>query len=245
MLLNGEFGDRCPLDDDYMSDFGIKTHEIHKKWSVEEIKQAIDRFDFMCSSEYIADKTYYPKNFPEFIYNPRTEKSFIMTLLGEWKEVPGMAIKPLDQEILDMYRFSLFPMQITDDMYRKLTKNVNYIIKQQRVFQERVGQYTFYHELKDKGFYRRHIKYIEMNYQDNDNFGVEHIGPMTYGGFGIWLKNMFDIDLSPTETQIESIKRKYASDSVILKNRGQSTPETTEPLCVAKNGLSGQIRDMC
>lgn len=217
LLMDGDFG-CCNLDEDYMSDYGIKTKDLINKWSEEELKEAIDRFDYMCSDIHIADKSYYPKNMSEFLYNPRTNKSFIMSLLGEWREVPGRPIKELYPRACAIYQNMFWSgTEFNLEQYNIFTRNVNYVVRQQMAFEEVIGKWYYYHMLKGFNFYLCHCNYIKQNYQDRDDFNINHIGPMTFDGCVAWLHEVYGVTLHPTSDEIERAKEQYDSDTETMR----------------------------
>jgi len=218
VLLEGKAGEKMPFDEDFAGDNSIANFELCHKFTVEEIKEAIDKYSFMYSPEYVADKSKWSRALDYFIYNPTTKRSFFWTLTGG-REIPGSPIKALDQRIVDMYCQSLFFTRMNAESVNKLVRAVNYVVMQQRAFTERVGQHCYWHPLKDDRFYKKHIQYIELNYQDRDDFRIDHLGPMTYQGFPVWLKEFHNIDINPSNAEIAAMKAKFEVNTVkIVEN---------------------------
>ena len=66
-------------------------------------------------------------------------------------------------------------------------------------------------------FYRRHREYISENYQDREDFSVDHIGPMTFGGFEIWLNERYEVNLYPSHQEVHLAKEKFNKDTELLQ----------------------------
>jgi len=217
-LMTGDFYSHCPLEDDYAESYGITIQELMHSWSEPELKEAIDRYNYMCSEQYIADKSYYPRNMSEFMYNPRTKKSFIMTVLGEWRDVPGRPLKSLYPAASQLYINTFWDGGVLSPVqYNIIIRNVNYIIMQQRSFEDKIGKWFYYHELKGVSFYHCHCDYIRQNHQDREGFDANHIGPMTYAGFILWVKEMYGLNINPLDKEIQMAKAQYQIDSEIMR----------------------------
>jgi hypothetical protein len=87
----------------------------------------------------------------------------------------------------------------------------------------------YFHELKDNGFYRYHKQFIELSCLDNENFGPDHIGAMTYKSFLSWLQGFHKIKYEYSREEVEALKVKYAADTLKIEaiNR-QETERQTE-----------------
>lgn len=239
-LLEGRAGDKMPFDEDFAGDNSIANFELCHKFTVEEIKEAIDKYSFMYSPEYIADKSKWSRALDYFIYNPTTKRSFFWTLTGG-REIPGAPAKPLDQTVVNMYRNTFFPGHIDDNVYQKLIKCTNYIVMQQRQFSERVGQHCYFHDLKDEKFYKKHIQYIELNYMDREDFRVDHIGALTYQGFPVWLKEFHGLRIYYSAGEIQAMKEKYEEDT---KKIAESEKKAAELLLERQEWLKNRpVRD--
>lgn len=216
-LFEGMQGEKMPMDDDFLSDNSISNAELCHKFTVEEIKSAIGKYAYMSGPEYTTDKSKWSRSLDHFIYNDKTKRSFFFTLTGD-RDVPGAPTKPLDQAIVDLYQDTFFYRKnISPEETNILIKSVNYIVMQQRDFQERFGQFFHYHPLKNNGFYNHHIKYIEYEVQDNPDFSAKYLGAYTYKNFGPWLANFHDIILTYGREEIERAKVKYAKDEIIIQ----------------------------
>jgi hypothetical protein len=240
ILLEGEFRSCCPVNEVCIEMNNITEEELSREWSPEEIMQAIERFDYMCSEEYINDKRYFPKNLPDFIYNFRTENSFMFSVLGEDREVYGRPIKILDQYAFDLYKRRLFPSELNDDLNNKLIKNINYIALQQRSFEERVGQFCFFHVLKEKSFYLRHLEYIQELYEGKSSFSVNYLGAFTFQGFSDWLIKKYNVELYPSKQKIAEMKDKFEVDKIELERSNMQHIETlnTRKIRACSRGLN-------
>ena len=215
-LMEGNTADKMPMDEDFLSDNNISQEELSHQFTPEEIKGVIDIYAKMFKPEYIADKSKWSRSLDYFIYNPKTKRSFFFTLTGE-REVSGFPPKILERSEVYMYREAFFPMQMPDNMYNKLIKNINFIVLKQRAFEETLGQYCYCHPLKQEMFYRRHREYISEVYQDREDFSVDHIGPMTFGGFEIWVNERYGVNLYPSHQEIYNAKEKFKKDTELLK----------------------------
>jgi len=217
VLFEGKTGEKMPFDDDFASDNSITNAELSHKFTVEEIKAAIDKYSYMCGPEYIADKSKWSKSLDFFLYNQTTKRSFFFTLTGD-RDVPGAPVKCLDPATLEFYRLSFFEYAPLDkDGMIALTKAVNYIILQQRHFQETMGQFCHRHALKGQDFFRHHRWYLEDEYYGRPDFSPKFIGPFTYGGFGPWLSDRFGVNLKPDSTDIKAAKDKYATEELQMQ----------------------------
>jgi hypothetical protein len=226
LINSGQFCGRYILDPDYIEEQGLTQEDLSKAWSDEEIKQSIERFSYMCGPDHVADKQYYPRNLPEFIYNPRSQRSFMYSLLGEFRDVPGRPVKCLDNATFEFYRLSFFEYAPLDkDGIIALTKAVNHIILQQRHFQEIMGQFCYRHPLKGQDFFRHHRWYLEDEYYGRPDFSPKFIGPFTYGGFGPWLFKNFAINLTPDRNEIEQAKKVYAAEEIKMQENDRRYSE--------------------
>ena len=226
-LLSGQFSKFYPLDPDYVEEQGFTAYELSKSWSAEEIEQAIERFNYMAGSQHIADKKYYPRNMPDFIYNPRTRKSFILSLLGEFREVPGRSEQCLDIKVFNDYLSQFFGYSsLPEAQKNKLTRSVNYIIRQQRSFQETVGQFYHKHPLKDNGFFVYHRQFVDLEYYGKSDFGPQYIGPFTFRDFAPWLFTNFHINYSPKEQEIQQAKAWFEVETRKMQENDRSFSET-------------------
>lgn len=239
LINSGQFCSRYVLDPDYIEEQGLTQNELSRAWAVDEIKQAIGRFSYMCSPDHIADKQYYPRNLPEFIYNPRSQRSFMYSLLGEYRDVPGAPVKCLDPATLEFYRLSFFEYAPLDkDGTIALTKAVNYIILQQRHFQETMGQFCHRHALKGQDFFRHHRWFLEDEYYGRPDFSPKFIGPFTYGGFGPWLSDRFGVNLKPDRDEIDRAKKVYVAEELEMQENDRVHAEQAR---VRKEWLENRV----
>lgn len=215
-LLGGNFKEKYPLNDMCIEINDITTEDLEREWSQEEIEEAIERFNYMMSPEYIADKKYFPKNLQDFIYNFRTEHSFIFSVLGN-REVFGRPIKPLEEEIVKLYQKTFFKYELSENDQNKLVKNVNYLVLQQQDFEQRVGQFCFFHPLKEKSFFKIHIEYIQSVYEGKANFSFNHLGAFTFQGFLEWLREKRGIEFYPSKKELFEMKEKFEKDKIELE----------------------------
>lgn len=215
-LMEGQAAEKMPMDEDFLSDNNISQEELYHKFTPEEIKEVVDIYAKMCRPEYIADKSKWSRSLDYFIYNPKTKRSFFFTLTGE-REISGLPPKILNREEVYKYRNELFPMQMQENMYNKLIKNINFITQKQRMFESEMGQYCYSHPLKEDKFYRRHREYISETYRDRDDFSVDHIGPMTFPGFEVWVMDRYGVSLYPSHQEIHNAKEKFVKDTQLLK----------------------------
>jgi len=215
-LFEGKQGEKLALDDDFLSDNGIYNEELCHKFTVEEIKAAIDKYSQMYSPEFIADKSKWSRSLDYFIYNPVTKRSFFLTLTGD-REIPGAPLKMLEPKAVYYYQhYFWYGKDLNTEQQNLLIRNINYITMQQHAFEEKMGQWCYYNPLNGFGFYRYHLKYIEQEYQDREGFDIKHLGPMTFAGFSIWLKENYNVNLNPSHQEIEAAKAKYIEDTAII-----------------------------
>lgn len=223
-LFEGKQGEKMPLDDDFLSDNAITNEELQHKFTVEEIKSAIDKYAQMNAREYVADKSKWSRSLDYFIYNDKTRRSFFLTLTGG-REIPGTPTKPLDNDVVDDYHKVLMVKIIDDDMRQKFIRSVNYVVLQQRDWQDKYGQYFHSHELKDDGFYRYHRQYISLNYRDREDFRIDHIGAMTFIGFIVWLWEYHGITYKLSKEDVERAKARYARDQARIDENNRLAAE--------------------
>lgn len=215
-LFEGKQGEKLVLDDNFLSDNGIYNEELQHKFTVAEIKSAIDKYSFMFSNEYAADKTKWSRALDYFLYNDKTKRSFFLTLTGD-RDVPGQPLKMIEPKAVYYYRnYFWYGKDFNTEQQNALIRNINFITKQQHTFEEKIGQWQYYCILNGFGFYRHHLKYIEQEYQDRDDFGIKHLGPLTYSGFSIWLKENYGVNLNPSHQEIEAAKVKYVEDTAVI-----------------------------
>jgi hypothetical protein len=216
-LMEGRAVEKMDFDDDFIADNGITNIELNHKFTVEEIKAAIDKYSFMSSPEYIADKSKWSRSLDYFIYNQVTKRSFFWTLTGG-REIPGTPEKPLDPKIFEHYKNHFFyGHTITVEQNQAIIKSVNYVVMQQRAYQEKVCNHYHQHPLKDFEFYRMHKQYVDLEVRDRDDFTAKHLGAYTFGKFPAWLMDMHGIEYDVSAKEIERAKEKYIRDEIKIK----------------------------
>ena len=219
-LIDGRFGNRMTINPQCIEINSITEEELNKHWTKEEIRDAIDRFNYMCNSEYSADKQYFPKTFSDFIYNPRTENAFIFSLLGEDRVPFGMKPKILNSAIYEFYKNEYFPGKTETEVENIiLIKICNFISREQQKWQNSIGKYYHNHKLKGLGFVRTHKFFINKEYRDRDDFSINYLGQMTWQSYCLYLKKDLKIDIYPTVKQIDEARSKFEDEEEEIKRR--------------------------
>jgi hypothetical protein len=223
-LLNGSFGNRYTLTSFCIEMNNLSEEELGKKWTQEEIKDAIEKFNFMCGSDYSGDKQFFPKTISDFFYNPRTENSFIFSLLGEYRFPYGMKPKLLNKDVFDFYRNEYLPNKTLSETEEiSFIKISNFLHNEQKKWETLIGRYFHDHKLKGKGFYKWHKFFINKEYRDRESFNLSYLGPLTWQSFCLYLKKEFKIDIYPCLGEIEKTKKIYEELEEELERREKET----------------------
>jgi hypothetical protein len=232
-LMSGEFGRNYRIDDEFLDKDQIFDEELSKAWTEEELKLAIKRHDFKCIS---ADRNIFPKNFPDFVYNPRTRYSFLYSVIGE-RKVQGMPEDPDDMEIVEFYSKNL-EVEANDE----LISAVNIIIRQYNSFYDKIGKYYHSVEIDKKTFYSLHIRFCWENLRNKDYFKPRWIGS-TWSKYLDWMKKeeksyfQYFFDIQPSRIEIRRIEFREESERIRLSSEKEAERTSQRALYLKNRGL--------
>lgn len=214
LLKGGSFGRRYAISEEYRKFNNISTDDLYHKWVDDEIKEVIDVFDLMSDPEYGQEyRDKYPKSCDSFIYNPMTYTSFFMAVAKSSKNPQKKVEEILDQEAYSMYKGTFFRQKTLNSIEEaELIRGVNFVVRRQREYHEKIGKYFTPTQFRGKNFYRTHINFLIERYFDKNVFDLTKIGAQNiWKKYIIWVKQARgrECDLEPGALLINKLKFKF------------------------------------
>jgi len=210
-IKQGVFGQNNNISDKYLKFNKIDIGRLHQKASIEDIKQAIDRFNILCDPDCPSFKTGYPKSCDQFLYNNSTHSSFFYSLFGPDKEPVAIKAIPIDIGLVRFYQDELIKNRKLNNIeYNELVKGVNFVITMFKEFQEKIYPIPIPRIFSGKSAYRIHISFLRQRYLDTGVFTLAHIlNKNIWKKFIDWVGQVHRVDLYPEGVSLEARKAKY------------------------------------
>jgi len=228
MLMAGNFGRYYTLDPDYAARNKISRRDTLRKWTVEEIKEAIDRYNDLLSGKFgIGSRDRLTENCNMFLFNDRTGSSIFLSKAGEGRELKSREEQPLDPEIVSKYRASFFRgKDLNATEAQELIQCVNFVIRREKEYRERVKDILNPSKIRENKFFDMHIKFLSDMYSDNGLFQINYI-KWRWKNYIMWIKKEYgcDYDLNPSDKFLAEVKMRKQSDSAFDKELEKAEEE--------------------
>lgn len=208
MLQNGVFGNLYRIEHEYAQTNKIKPETMRKVFTEEEIKAVIDKFDLMCSSDYVSKiKDGYPKSCSAFLWNPKTNRSFFMALYSSDNDIKPIKEAPMRQDVIDYYKDSLRLRNLNESEEADLVRSVNFIERRKVEYEKKMNQYGGCpYRLSGGNFYKTHLEWVRIKLQDTGRFELWKIAnKFSWGDFVKWVKSNYGSECD-MEIEIKDVK---------------------------------------
>lgn len=221
-IENGCFDKKYKIDPVYAAKNKINNEVLMKKITEKQIYETIDKFDWLCGPEGPGIKTGFPKSFDSFLFNNKTKTSFFYALLTksfESLQILSSYVESKDPEIEKMY-FNEFSCGLNNFEGTEIRKMVNFVVTQIEDFRKKIDPLPFPSAIRGKQIYRRHIEFINNKCNGKFNPG-KFPWRITWPQFASWLKSMDDVDIMPSDSDIQKRKNKYFESHNIKHDTGR------------------------
>ena len=204
MLQNGVFGNIYHIDQEYVRKNHIKPDSPRRQFSENEIKEVIDKFDLMCSPDYVSKiKDKYPKSCSSFLYNTKTMTSFFMALYSSDKDIKPIKEEPLRKDVVDYYKENL-RLKLNENEENDLNVCINFLEKRRKEYINIVGEENSSCYVDSAKFFKTHLKWVQEELFDRGKRDIWMIANRTsWGNFVNWLKKNYGFDYNNHEKVLE------------------------------------------
>lgn len=215
LLLSGNFGRYYTVNQEYMVKNKIDHRDLYKKWTPEEIYEAIDRYDDLLSGQYgLGSRDKLTTNCSQFLFNERTGNSIFLTKVGNGHENKSYQEKPLKPEIVEKYHKTFFPKSLNDVEEQELIKCVNFVVYREQEYRDKIKGVLDLSKLRGDKFFDMHIKFLTDKYYDLGYFQLNYI-KWRWAQYLSWLKQEYgpDYELRPDNRFLKEMMRRNEQDS--------------------------------
>lgn len=212
LLRAGKFRSVGEIDLAHLDKFNVDHECILRKWTREEILEAIDRYNQMFEDgkgpKYKGSLT---TSMDTFIYNEGTHSSLFLTVAGPGREVKATMAKAIDEKAVSIYEKRFFK-NLNETEKNKLVVAVNIITKRYREWYEDYGQYAGLSKLKDHEYYRTHCQYLRDKFADNGHMEISKIrNEKIWADYVHWIRQFHgsEYNLDPSNREMRDAKRSH------------------------------------
>jgi len=212
LLNSGDFGKFCVVDPSYAKMNKIDDSYRTKKWSDEQIYEAIDRYDVMLDKEFGPTyKNKLTRSCVSFIFNPRTRSSLFLACAGPGREPVANKAVAVDENTLNLYKKEFFHgRKLNSVESNELVRAVNFVVQRKKEYEEKIGQYILNSPIKGNRFFDVHIKFIRARYFDAGVFDVSKIlNQNIWKKFIVWVAATHKINLCPDKKEVDKARDSF------------------------------------